>query len=77
MTAPAAVFRFRRPAGTFTVPTPCTDMVELFRTEAAQAGDLDAVAVCDRALTGSRRALRVVAGWLCDAEAAAMPRMAK
>jgi hypothetical protein len=51
-------------------------MVELFRTEAAQAGDLAAVAVCDRALAGSRRALRVVAGWLCDAEAAAMPRMA-
>lgn len=87
MSAPR-YFRFLRPCGTFTFPVPSDAMVQLFRDEAAQAGDLESVAVCDRALSGTARsrstwstarvaALRTVAGWLCDAEAAAMAGGAK
>jgi hypothetical protein len=42
-------------------------IIERVAQEAAEAGDLDAVAVCRRALDGSQRARRTVAGWIAYA----------
>lgn len=45
------------------------EQITALRNEAATAGDLAQVAVCDRALAGSRRARRECARIIADAEA--------
>jgi hypothetical protein len=46
--------------------------IERLEQECGEAGDLDAVKICRRALAGSQRARRVCARWIADAAAASL-----
>lgn len=52
-----------------TVETLTTDQIRQLRTEAGQAGDLDQVALCDKALAGDREAREECARVISDTEA--------
>ena len=48
-----------------------TEQIETLRAEAGAAGDSEMVAICDRAIDGSRHAIREVAEAIADARAMA------
>ena len=55
---------------TATTAATITDtQIERFEQEAGEAGDLEAVAICRRAIAGDDSARAEVAGWIAEGEA--------
>lgn len=52
-----------------TAETITTEQIETLRSEAGQHGDMEQVAVCDKALAGSKKAIAECARVIADAEA--------